>query len=484
MKRFLVIFGIIFFIIFSINAEKWVGQVATYNLIDGSQIADGGIFNADNVSAACNGFKLGTSVMITNVKTGQKLAVKINDRVKNDSDYFMLLTPKAAKDLGLSWETSLVVVEADFSNINSTEILNISGLVAEGAVDPEKFKKFPDVNWPDNGKEISSLAVEKDEKTVTPEEKIITGEKITEVEKAEKLNEPVEEKKLSPDTIMKMYVMDKDAEDNFLPKIEFFKEPAVKEKSMGEDKEDKTLPRNETVKIPEFKDNIINEDIDELLIPKKELVEVPGSKENALGEDVSDNLMPKSEIVEEPEKIGNEIDRDTGVNEKEDVAVSTVGTEETETETEPIDTDNGVMDAGTSSDKVPSVEFSKKPLSEEKEMDMDTDKFVMIKEKQNKGIVATGKIEKGNWENEVIQKYNWTESLAKSKIYIRFSATYEKEEGERRINIFKQVFRNVIGLKENNKFILLIGPLEKKDVDKTLKGIRSFGYIDAYIIQK
>jgi rare lipoprotein A (peptidoglycan hydrolase) len=517
MKRFLVIFGILF-ITFSINSEKWVGQVATYNLQEGVKIADGSIFNADNESAACNGFKLGTSVTITNVKTGQQLAVKVNDRVKNDSDYFMLLTPKAAKDLGLSWETSLVVVEANFSDINSTEILNISGLVAEGAVDPEKFKKFPDINWPENGKEISTLAVEKEEKTIIPDqEKITPEEKAKNTENVDKLSEPALDKKQSPDKIMKQYAIDKDAEANFLPKLEYLKEPSVKERSLGEDRDETILPKNETLKTPETKEKSINEDMDELLLPKKEFTEEPVNKGYALGEDLSEKLMPKNENIETPEKIENEIDRDTGLNESENADVSTEETKNPETETGEID--NGTESAendgeiteekgSTGTNKIPSEEISKKPLTEEKEMDLDSDKFAEVKEKEkvkdkikgkeigkskdkaaeNNGIVATGKIETGNTKTDTEEKnfpkYSWLESLPKGKIYIRFSATYEKEEGERRISIFKQVFKNVTGLKENNKYILMIGPLEKKDIDKTLKGIRSFGYSDAYIIQK
>ena len=43
----------------------------------------------------------------------------------------MLLTPEAAKELEIEWETGLIVVDASFSDVNSTERLDINGLVKE-----------------------------------------------------------------------------------------------------------------------------------------------------------------------------------------------------------------------------------------------------------------------------------------------------------------------------------------------------------------
>jgi rare lipoprotein A (peptidoglycan hydrolase) len=619
MKRFFIVGIILFLIIFSIYPEKWVGQVATYNLMEGSKTADGGLFNGNELSAACNGFKLGATVSVVNVKTGKSVDVKITDRVNNDSTYFILLTPKAAGELGLSWETSLVVVEGKFTDINSTEILNITGLVAEGTVDQEQFKKFPDVNWPENDKTISKMVEEKNK-----DEKIPLPNMDNQTDIA---------KKLTPETIMKMYALDEDEDEMLIPKKELTKQPSLKEKAVMEDqdKDEKLSPKNdivkkpvekekdinlgkdkdeqispdvETLKTPPVKKNSIGKDIDDKLIPKNEVTRIPAEKQNKIGKD-EDKLFPKNDTVRKPDSKQNNLDADGLDNPKTDITKKPyekdnkisgddIDNPKKEELAKPEKTDNKNIDKDTDALENPKEEIVKTPLRDENPMDNDVDTIVYLKEnpkeeivnipsekekkidgdldeklnpveeigkkpdaKENKidedvtvpeeEIVAvpgekeskidkddkivtakkkeklkgdfsssdkikvidgTTKIEKPKKEKlkgdiKVIDKVRmidqttkiekkekpkkdieWLTDLKKGEIYIRFSATFEKSEGERRLNSFRMVFKNVVGLKENNKYILLIGPVKKEDVDRTLNGVRGFGYRDAYVIKK
>ena len=121
------IFILILFIILLYNSysENWVGKAATFQLIDGTQLADGSLFNNDLAIAACNGFKIGAEVIVINPKNGKSISVTIKDRINSDKDYFILLSPKASSSIDLEWNTNLVVVEGKFVDVNSTERLEI-----------------------------------------------------------------------------------------------------------------------------------------------------------------------------------------------------------------------------------------------------------------------------------------------------------------------------------------------------------------------
>ena len=82
------------------------------------------------------------------------------------------------------------------------------------------------------------------------------------------------------------------------------------------------------------------------------------------------------------------------------------------------------------------------------------------------------------------KKIEWVKKLNSGKIYIRFSTTFDREEGERRMMLFQKVFPNVIGLKKAGRYILFVGPVEKEKINRVLNSIRKFGYKDAYIVQK
>lgn len=298
-KKILMLSLFYLIILSGLNSEKWVGRAATYQLVEGEKTANGNIFEKDNLTAACNGFKFGAKVLVTNVKTGKQTTVLINDRINKESNYFMLLSPKAAENLDIKWETGLIVVDAKFSDVNSTERLSINGLIREGEIDLENLKRFPEINWPI----------------------------IDEIEK---------EKDIAP--------------------LDF------KEK-----KDDKT---------PVIEDKM-DEDIDKKPLPKKE----------------------KTRDVYEKEQLI-------------------------------------------------------RPEIKDAKIEHDKDK-----------------------------KITWVKKLYSGKIYIRFSTTFDKNEGERRMMLFQKIFPNVIGLDKKGKYILFVGPVQKEKTDGILKSIRDFGFKDAYIVR-
>ena len=142
-----------------ICAENWVGQAATYQLVEGTLTAGKEPFSGSSLTAASNGFKLGAKVEVTNLNpfdakvevtnanTGKMVQVTINDRIEGDSKYFILLSPAAAKEINLEWETGLVVVSADFNALNSTERLPIGGLLPEDE-HANEYKILQKIEWP------------------------------------------------------------------------------------------------------------------------------------------------------------------------------------------------------------------------------------------------------------------------------------------------------------------------------------------------
>lgn len=339
-------------------SEKWVGKAATYQKRIGVKTVSGVVFNENSYFAACNGFKIGTSVKVRNIKNDKEIVVVINDRIEGNVDYFILLTPMAARDLDIEWQTAIVVVEASFYDIDSTERLDIAGLLPEDKVDPELLRRFPDIKFSIDNKMESS------------EKKVI-----------EKKEEPiVEVKKEAADIAIKdLYPM-----------------PEREKKVVQLEKDFKV----ETKEFTSSSSKIVAEK-DKIEGPEKEKSKV------VLAEDI---------II--PEKINQIVEKE---------------------------------------------KISDLPL-EKKE-----DKKVKLKEdlKEEKAEI------------EVIE---WDKSLIKGKSYIRFSAAFEREEAERRILLFKNIFKNLIWIKSDSRYILLIGPLERKDIDVELDKVRAFGFKDAYVV--
>ncbi len=374
--KFRIILIFCFFIIIpltNIFCEKWVGQAASYQLIEGAKTANGDFFDKDSMTVACNGFKLGAEVTIINPKNGKKVNVIINDRISTDSTYFILLTPKVAKELGFEWETGLVVIDGNFSDVNSTERLAINGLIREGEIDLESLKQFPEINWP------------KDEKIVT--EKQPTEYKENGI--------PEKEEKETPDIDTKTAKLDTDEKNG---KIEI----EVEEKEILEPKKEETLTPEE-----KMKKYVMNEDEKNGVI--KEVIE----------EKVEKEIIEEKEILE-PKK----------------------------------------------EDKIALVlpELKK----EENKIDIDTkDIEIKIEEK------VIEKIE----EKPIV----WEKDLIKDKIYLRFTTTPDKKEGERRYKLFKKVFVDIIGIEKGGKYILYIGPITEDKIDYLLKKVRNYGFKDSYI---
>ena len=64
----------------------------------GRKTATGEIFSNSKYTAACNKYKLGTFVKVTNVKNGKSVYVKVNDRIGHPKRVIDL-THRAASDL-------------------------------------------------------------------------------------------------------------------------------------------------------------------------------------------------------------------------------------------------------------------------------------------------------------------------------------------------------------------------------------------------
>lgn len=288
-KFFTLLLLFLLFPFISLYCEKWVGQAATYQLIEGEKTTSGDFFDKDSLAAACNGFRLGAEITIINPNNGKEITIIVNDRIKENSNYFILLTPKAAKELEFEWETGLVVIEANFSDVNSTERLAINGLVREGEIDLETLKKFPEINWPKDDKIITDKIPtihekedypEKEEKEIPEKDTKIamidTDEKngYIEKEKDQYENVPEEEEKLTPEEKMKKYILSDDIDE----KAEGKKEDIIVKEDQLPKKEDKIAM------IPEEKKEKTELDTDTIDIEKKD-------------KEVPDIITPPEELI-------------------------------------------------------------------------------------------------------------------------------------------------------------------------------------------
>ena len=425
LDRFFVMSLFLFFILLPLFPEKWVGQAATYQLIEGSKTATGEFYNKEGLFAACNGFKLGSKVTIINSKTGKSVTVTVNDRINEDSKYFILLTPKASKELDFEWDTGLVVVNGDFSDINATEKIAINGLVREGEIDLENIKQFPEIKWPEEKETVNNKTEEKQEDLTKPnvKEQVIPSKK-NEValldedekngypenieekkpEKKETKENPAEEKYLTPESKMREYMMSEDIDDKPLPKKdqEFAMIPQEKEKNqlMDSDKDDEVLPKEE--------EKVEKQDV---LLPKEE-----------------------DKYAMKPEEKENIIDKDEEIKEE-------------------------------------------KPAEKEDT----TKKETVVEKEQDTKIIKTPEVEKKEYKEEQ-KEFLWGKALAPGKMYVRFFTSLNKAESEKKFAMYQKIFPSLFGIKENEKYILFVGPLNRDNIDLNLRNIRSYGFRDAYII--
>ncbi|MBP7553772.1 MAG: hypothetical protein KA885_10135, partial [Spirochaetes bacterium] len=273
MKKIITILAI-FIGILPVFSEKWVGNVATYNLPEGATMASGEKYHSDMISAACNGFRLGSTVQVINAKNGKSIDVVINDTVKPELSYFILLTPSAAREIDMEWDAGIAVVKGNFNDINSTISLPINGLVSEGEIDKENVKEFPEINWPnvvDNS--LNDRATEKpDLEKVTPPVNLEKDDKKLDADKEDKIY-PYKEKEAFPskkeENLIKYdyeFLPDKIIEKQKTPESptdEFVKSPTERTDKIFEDDKDKYNPKEEYVKSPtERMDKIFEDDKD------------------------------------------------------------------------------------------------------------------------------------------------------------------------------------------------------------------------------
>ncbi|HPP03948.1 MAG TPA: septal ring lytic transglycosylase RlpA family protein, partial [Spirochaetota bacterium] len=313
MKKVYILF--FFFVSFVLYSERWVGHAATYQLMEGSVTSSGEVFSPQSFSAACNAFKIGAEIKILNASNGKTITVVINDRIKNNSGYFILLTPAAAKELGMEWQTGIVIVEGKFSDINSNEILDIEGLVSEREIDKELIKEFPEIKWPDETKEIDKNVKEtppQEEKDKIPDKKDIKSIDEEKIEKPKEEKTKIPEKKKNEiadnnDVSIKTKEKDKAPYDENITKI-----PQEKDKNISEDKEDINIPVKEKEKYPNKKEKGISEDREDINIPVKEKEKYPNKKEKGISEDREDINIP----VKEKEKYPNK--KEKGISDDKD----------------------------------------------------------------------------------------------------------------------------------------------------------------------
>jgi len=86
-----------------IQAKVLYGQASYYSdKFNGRKTASGEIFNQKNLTAACNQLPLGTIIKVTNIKNGDTVIVKVNDRLHPKMKRVVDLSKTAAKKIGLT----------------------------------------------------------------------------------------------------------------------------------------------------------------------------------------------------------------------------------------------------------------------------------------------------------------------------------------------------------------------------------------------
>ncbi len=86
-----------------IQSRVLFGQASFYSdKFNGRKTASGEIFNQKNLTAACNQLPLGTRIKVTNIKNGDTVIVKVNDRLHPKMKRVVDLSKAAAKKIGLT----------------------------------------------------------------------------------------------------------------------------------------------------------------------------------------------------------------------------------------------------------------------------------------------------------------------------------------------------------------------------------------------
>ena len=86
-----------------VQSSVLYGQASFYSdKFNGRKTASGEIFNQKNLTAACNQLPLGTIIKVTNIKNGDTVIVKVNDRLHPKMKRVVDLSKAAAKKIGLT----------------------------------------------------------------------------------------------------------------------------------------------------------------------------------------------------------------------------------------------------------------------------------------------------------------------------------------------------------------------------------------------
>ncbi len=83
--------------------DSAVGEASFYaDKFIGKTTANGEIFSQDKLTCAHNTFPFGTKILVTNLKNGKSVIVRVNDRLHHRNPRLVDLTTRAAKQMGLS----------------------------------------------------------------------------------------------------------------------------------------------------------------------------------------------------------------------------------------------------------------------------------------------------------------------------------------------------------------------------------------------
>lgn len=83
------------------TTRVFYGQASFYaNKFNGRKTASGELFDQKKLTAACNVLPLGTWIRVTNLRNGQSVIVKINDRIHPKMRRIVDLSKSAAQRLG------------------------------------------------------------------------------------------------------------------------------------------------------------------------------------------------------------------------------------------------------------------------------------------------------------------------------------------------------------------------------------------------
>lgn len=86
-----------------LKEEVLYGQASFYgDKFNGRKTASGEIFSQNKLTAACNKLPLGTWIKVTNIKNGDTVIVKVNDRLHPKMKRVVDLSKAAAKKIGLT----------------------------------------------------------------------------------------------------------------------------------------------------------------------------------------------------------------------------------------------------------------------------------------------------------------------------------------------------------------------------------------------